>query len=68
MHPCDSAHKRPLDNARIHGAKDDMFGLFRLAILLPTAFVLGLFFERSNATTACTDAGGTMRDGVCWNE
>ncbi|MEO0670236.1 MAG: hypothetical protein AAFZ99_20145 [Pseudomonadota bacterium] len=45
-----------------------MFGLIRLAILLPLAFVLGLFFERSNASTACADAGGTMRDGVCWNE
>ncbi|MEL6563543.1 MAG: hypothetical protein AAF822_08515 [Pseudomonadota bacterium] len=45
-----------------------MFGLMRLAILLPLAFVLGLFFERSNAATACADAGGTMRDGVCWNE
>ena len=37
-----------------------------LLLVLPLAFVLGLIFERSNATTACADAGGSMRDGVCW--
>lgn len=45
-----------------------MFGMIRLAILLPLAFVAGLLFERSNAGQACEEAGGTPRAGVCWNE
>ena len=45
-----------------------MFGLIRTAILLCLAFIGGLFFERGQATDACTGAGGIMRDGVCWNE
>jgi len=45
-----------------------MFGLIRLALLLPIAFVLGVFFERSNAAASCVDTGGVHRDGVCWNE
>jgi len=45
-----------------------MFGLIRTAILLLIAFVAGLFFERSQAADVCDASGGTMRDGVCWNE
>ena len=45
-----------------------MFGLIRTAILLCLAYIGGLFFERGQATDACTGAGGIMRDGVCWNE
>ncbi|WP_299702042.1 hypothetical protein [uncultured Tateyamaria sp.] len=45
-----------------------MFGLIRTPILILIAFVAGLMFERSKAAEACTDQGGVMRDGVCWNE
>ncbi|APX12671.1 hypothetical protein BWR18_13990 [Tateyamaria omphalii] len=45
-----------------------MFGLIRTAVLILIAFVAGLMFERSQASDACTTQGGTMRDGVCWNE
>lgn len=45
-----------------------MFGLIRTPILLMVAFVAGLMFERSQTAEACTTQGGTMRDGVCWNE
>ena len=45
-----------------------MFGLIRTVILILVAFVAGLLFERSQAADACAGQGGTMRDGVCWNE
>ena len=45
-----------------------MFGLIRLAVLLPLTFVAGMLFERLNASEACTGAGGTLDDGVCWHE
>ncbi|MEM6761044.1 MAG: hypothetical protein AAF601_16340 [Pseudomonadota bacterium] len=45
-----------------------MFGLIRLAILLPLTFVAGMLFERFNTGEACTASGGAVRDGVCWHE
>ncbi|MEP1199526.1 MULTISPECIES: hypothetical protein [unclassified Tateyamaria] len=45
-----------------------MFSLIRTPILILFAFTAGLLFERSQAGEACTQAGGQMRDGVCWNE
>ena len=45
-----------------------MFGLIRTIFVVMIAFVGGLLFERSQAADACDGAGGTMRDGVCWNE
>jgi len=45
-----------------------MFGLIRTPILILIAFVAGLMYERIQAGEACTDQGGVMRDGVCWNE
>ncbi|WP_299640238.1 hypothetical protein [uncultured Tateyamaria sp.] len=45
-----------------------MFGLIRTPILILIAFLAGLMFERSQGAEACTDQGGVMRDGVCWNE
>ena len=45
-----------------------MFGLIRLAVLLPLTFVAGMLFERLNVGEACAVGGGLMRDGVCWHE
>lgn len=45
-----------------------MFGLIRTVILVMIAFVAGLMFERNQTSEACDSEGGTMRDGVCWNE
>jgi hypothetical protein len=45
-----------------------MFGLIRTIIVVTIAFVGGLLFERDQAANACDGAGGTLRDGVCWNE
>lgn len=45
-----------------------MFGLIRTAVLVMIAFVAGLMFERNQTAEACSGQGGTMRDGVCWNE
>ncbi|MEL7093186.1 MAG: hypothetical protein AAFN94_15760 [Pseudomonadota bacterium] len=45
-----------------------MFGLIRLAILLPLTFVAGMLYERFNWGEACDVSGGTVRDGVCWHE
>ena len=45
-----------------------MFGLIRTPILILIAFAAGLLFERSQAGDDCAQAGGQMRDGVCWNE
>ena len=41
-----------------------MFGLLRLPILLLIAFIVGVFFERSNQREAC-QALGEWRDGIC---
>lgn len=54
--------------ASVPAPRGFMFGLIRLAILLPVAFVAGLLFERSNTGMACAEAGGDMRDGICWHE
>ncbi|MEO0380123.1 MAG: hypothetical protein AAF252_07605 [Pseudomonadota bacterium] len=45
-----------------------MFGLIRTPILILIAFAAGLLYERSQAGEACRQAGGEIRDGVCWNE
>ncbi len=42
-----------------------MFGIFRTLFLVTLAFLGGLFFERSQAGEACTQAGGDMRLGIC---
>ncbi|WP_170754991.1 hypothetical protein [Ruegeria lacuscaerulensis] len=41
-----------------------MFGLFRLPILLMIAFIVGVFFERSNQREAC-EGIGQWDDGFC---
>ncbi len=41
-----------------------MFGLLRLPILLVIAFIVGVFFERSNQREAC-EVIGHWRDGLC---
>ncbi|WP_298937142.1 hypothetical protein [uncultured Ruegeria sp.] len=41
-----------------------MFGLIRLPILLLIAFIVGVFFERSNQREACAERG-KWQDGVC---
>ena len=41
-----------------------MFGLIRLPILLLIAFIVGVFFERSNQREACA-AQGDWQDGLC---
>ncbi len=41
-----------------------MFGLMRLPILLMIAFIVGVFFERSNQRDACATRGD-WQDGVC---
>lgn len=46
-----------------HGAL--MFSLIRTAFLILIAFVVGLFFERSQAGEACTAEGGDMVRGIC---
>lgn len=42
-----------------------MFGLIRLPLLLGLAFIVGVFFERSQAREACLAAGGTMQAALC---
>lgn len=42
-----------------------MFRIIRALILVLVAFVAGLLFERSEARTACEDAGGVMQGGIC---
>jgi hypothetical protein len=42
-----------------------MFRLIRLPILLGTAFVIGVFYERNAALDKCLNAGGTMKSGIC---
>ncbi len=44
-----------------------MFGLLRLPILLAIAFIVGVFFERSNQSEAC-EVIGQWRDGLCVTE
>jgi len=41
-----------------------MFGLIRLPILLLIAFIVGVFFERSNQREAC-EVHGKWQDGFC---
>ncbi len=41
-----------------------MFGLLRLPILLVIAFIVGVFFERSNQREAC-EAIGQWQRGIC---
>ncbi len=41
-----------------------MFGLIRLPILLAIAFIVGVFFERSNQREACAQRGEWL-DGLC---
>ena len=41
-----------------------MFGLLRLPILLLIAFIVGVFFERSNQREACATRG-EWQDGIC---
>ena len=41
-----------------------MFGLIRLRILLLIAFIVGVFFERSNQREACAEIGRWM-NGTC---
>ncbi|WP_420586219.1 hypothetical protein [Ruegeria sp.] len=41
-----------------------MFGLIRLPILLMIAFIVGVFFERSNQREACA-VRGDWQDGLC---
>lgn len=46
-----------------------MFRLFRLLILLPIAFVAGIFFERAHQKDLCAEVGGQwMRAGFCAGE
>ncbi len=42
-----------------------MFGLFRTALLVLLAFAAGLLFARSQASEACTAAGGETVGGIC---
>ena len=51
--------------AKIHVFEAYMFGLFRTAIIISVAFVSGLVFERSQASEACSKAGGEQREGIC---
>ena len=44
-----------------------MFGLLRLPILLAIAFIVGVFFERSNQREAC-EGVGQWRGGLCVTE
>ncbi|EEE37535.1 hypothetical protein RKLH11_1371 [Rhodobacteraceae bacterium KLH11] len=44
-----------------------MFGLLRLPILLMIAFIVGVFFERSNQREAC-EALGQWQNGICVTE
>ncbi|WP_200876078.1 hypothetical protein [Ruegeria halocynthiae] len=44
-----------------------MFGLIRLPILLMIAFIVGVFFERSNQREACAEHG-QWQDGLCMME
>jgi hypothetical protein len=41
-----------------------MFGLIRLPILLLIAFIVGVYFERSNQREAC-EGLGEWRSGIC---
>ncbi|MGV6802910.1 MAG: hypothetical protein ACWA49_01800 [Ruegeria sp.] len=41
-----------------------MFGLIRLPILLLIAFIVGVFFERSNQREACAEIG-VWKNGTC---
>jgi len=41
-----------------------MFGLIRLPILLLIAFIVGVFFERSNQREACVERG-VWQNGLC---
>ncbi len=41
-----------------------MFGLLRLPILLLIAFIVGVFFERSNQREACGGLG-QWKNGLC---
>ncbi|MEO1109039.1 MAG: hypothetical protein AAFX90_14085 [Pseudomonadota bacterium] len=41
-----------------------MFGLLRLPILLVIAFIVGVFFERSNQREAC-EGLGEWKSGIC---
>ena len=54
MPQCFSAHRGALG----------MFGLLRLPILLAIAFIVGVFFERSNQREAC-EGVGQWRGGLC---
>ncbi|WP_168797810.1 hypothetical protein [Aliishimia ponticola] len=42
-----------------------MFRLIRTIIFVIIAFAAGLLTERSQVASACTDAGGEVRDGLC---
>ncbi len=41
-----------------------MFGLLRLPILMMIAFIVGVFFERSNQREVCAEIG-QWQDGLC---
>ncbi|CAD0186384.1 hypothetical protein RUESEDTHA_03292 [Ruegeria sp. THAF57] len=41
-----------------------MFGLLRLPILMMIAFIVGVFFERSNQREVC-ETRGQWEDGLC---
>ncbi|WP_342076545.1 hypothetical protein [Yoonia sp. SS1-5] len=42
-----------------------MFRLLRLIMFTMFAFVAGVFYERSNARTACEGGGGLWIDTIC---
>jgi len=42
--------------------------MFRLILLLPLVFLIGVFWERYNAGERCTAQGGTWQNNLCWSD